>query len=46
VVPKEGTGHLDVGGKACVAQNPQDIGGVFIDPLLSRDCSGAVCTSR
>jgi hypothetical protein len=34
------------GGKAYVAQNPQDIRGVIIDALLSRDCSGAVCTSR
>ncbi len=34
------------GGKAYVALNPQDIRGVFIDALLSRDCSGAVCTSR
>jgi Mg-chelatase subunit ChlD len=34
------------GGKTYVAQNPQDINQVFIDALLSRDCSGAVCTSR
>jgi secreted protein with Ig-like and vWFA domain len=34
------------GGKTYVAQDPQDIRQVFIDALLSRDCSGAVCTSR
>ncbi|HEU4999591.1 MAG TPA: VWA domain-containing protein [Lapillicoccus sp.] len=34
------------GGKTYLAQNPQDINQVFIDALLSRDCSGAVCTSR
>jgi Mg-chelatase subunit ChlD len=34
------------GGKTYVAQNPQDIKQVFIDALLSRDCTGAVCTSR
>jgi hypothetical protein len=34
------------GGKTYVAQNPQDIKQVFIDGLLSRDCTGAVCTSR
>ena len=34
------------GGKTYVARNPQDINQVFIDALLSRDCSGAVCTSR
>jgi Mg-chelatase subunit ChlD len=34
------------GGKTYVAQNPQDIKQVFIDALLSRDCSGSVCTSR
>ena len=34
------------GGKTYVAQNPQDIRQVFIDALLSRDCSGATCTSR
>ncbi len=34
------------GGKTYVAQNPQDIRQVFIDALLSRDCTGAVCTSR
>ena len=33
-------------GKTYVAQNPQDIRQVFIDALLSRDCTGAVCTSR
>jgi hypothetical protein len=40
------TGHFDVAGKAYVAQNTQDIRGVFFDALLSRDCSGAVWTSR
>ena len=34
------------GGKTYVASNPQDIKQVFIDALLSRDCSGSVCTSR
>jgi hypothetical protein len=34
------------GGKTYLARNPQDINQVFIDALLSRDCSGAVCTSR
>jgi Mg-chelatase subunit ChlD len=34
------------GGKTYVAQNPQDIKQVFIDALLSRDCTGSVCTSR
>lgn len=34
------------GGKTYLAQNPQDINQVFIDALLSRDCAGAVCTSR
>ena len=34
------------GGKTYVGQNPQDIKQVFIDALLSRDCPGAVCTSR
>ena len=34
------------GGKTYVATNPQDIKQVFIDALMSRDCSGSVCTSR
>jgi len=34
------------GGRTYVTQNPQDIKQVFIDALLSRDCAGAVCTSR
>jgi Mg-chelatase subunit ChlD len=34
------------GGKTYVASNPQDIKQVFIDALLSRDCSGSGCTSR
>ena len=34
------------GGKTYVAQNPQDIKQVFIDGLLSRDCTRTVCTSR
>jgi Ca-activated chloride channel family protein len=34
------------GGKTYVAQNPQDIRQVFIDALLSRDCTGSTCTSR
>ena len=34
------------GSKTYVAQNPQDIRQVFIDALLSSDCTGAVCTSR
>lgn len=34
------------GGKSYVAQDPQDIRQVFIDALLSRDCSAQSCTTR
>ncbi len=34
------------GGKTYVAQNPQDIQQVFIDAVLSRDCSAQSCTTH
>jgi hypothetical protein len=34
------------GGKSYIALDPNDIKQVFIDALLSRDCTGSTCTSR